>query len=176
MKTTKKMVIAAFMIAFCVLGANIKIMGTIAFDAMPAYLSALALGPVSGAIIGAVGHLLTAATSGFPLTLPVHLITCAAMALTMVVFHYVKKLACKKLPLIPSLVIAVIVGAIMNGPVSLLILSPLLTPTMGMLGIIALMPILTLVGGINAALAALIYKILPTSITGDKLKNEATKI
>ena len=169
MNSTKRLALAAIFVALCVIGANIKIMGSIAFDSFPAYLATLILGPAWGAGIGAVGHILTALTSGFPLSLPVHLITCGTMALTMVVFHYVKKLICKKFSLIPALVIAVIIGAIVNGPVSLLILSPLLIPMMGMPGIIALMPVLTIVGAINAALAAVIYKLLPNSITGDKL-------
>ena len=171
MKSINKLVLAAIFVALCVIGAYIKIMGSIAFDSMAAYLSALILGPTWGAAIAAVGHMITAATSGFPLTLPVHLATCLTMVLTMVVFFHVKKLACKKLSLVPSLVITVIAGALMNGPVCLLILSPLLVPIMGMPGIVAMMPVLTLVGGLNAAIAAIIYKLLPTSLTGDKLKS-----
>lgn len=166
--STKKLVWMALFIALSVVGANIKVMGSIAFDSLPAFVAALMLGPVWGAVTGALGHFLTALTSGFPLTLPVHLLTCLTMGLTMVAFYYAKKLAAKSLPLIASLVIAVIVGALMNGPVSLLILSPLLVPLMGTAGIFALLPTLTLVGGLNAALGAVVYWLLPTSITGDK--------
>ena len=175
MKSTKKLVVAAIFIALCVIGANIKIMGSIAFDSFPAYLATLILGPGWGAAISAIGHILTAVTSGFPLTLPVHLATCVVMALTMVVFYHVKKLVCKKLSLGPALVISVVAGALMNGPVCLFILSPLLSPMMGTAGIIAMMPVLTIVGGINAAIAALVYKLLPTSITGDKLGDRPGK-
>lgn len=170
MSTTKKLVTAAILVALCVVGANIKVLGSIAFDSLPAYLSALLLGPWWGAAIGAVGHILTAVTSGFPLTLPVHLVTCGTMALTMIVFYYVKKLACKKLPLWSGLVIAVIAGALLNGPASLFIMWPLLVPMLGEAGIWAMMPTLTIVGGINAALAAIVYRVLPVSITGDKLE------
>ncbi len=169
MNTTKKLVVTAILIALCVVGANIKIAGSVAFDSLPAFLAALILGPWWGAAIGAVGHLLTAITSGFPLTPLVHILTCLTMALTMVIFYFVKKMCCKKMSLVPALIIAVIVGALINGPVSLLILSPVLMGTLGMGGILGLMPILTLAGAINAAIAAVIYKLLPTSITGNKL-------
>lgn len=137
-------------------------------------IAALLLGPAWGALVGAVGHFLTALTSGFPLTLPVHLLTCVAMALTMAVFAWVKNWLAKKLNLNVALVLTVIAGALCNGPVCLVITAPLLLPMMGLAGMLALAPALTLVGGLNAALAALVFKLMPVSITGDKASSWAS--
>ena len=70
----------ALFIALAVVGANIKIMGSIAFDALPAFLAAMLLGGREGAVVGAAGHLLSSLFSGFPMTLPLHLIIAAEMA------------------------------------------------------------------------------------------------
>ena len=74
----------ALMAMFCALsavGAQIKIMGSIAFDSLPAFLAAMLLGGPEGAIVGAAGHLLSAGLAGFPYTLPMHLAIAAEMAL-----------------------------------------------------------------------------------------------
>ncbi len=102
----------SLLIALSYLGSLIKIQGTIALDALPAYYGALLLGPVPGAIIGVVGHLLTALTSGFPLTLPLHLVVALTMAITVGAFGYVAQRI--------NQFIAVGVGIILNGPGSTL--------------------------------------------------------
>ncbi len=55
---------------FCALsavGAQFKFFGSIALDALPAFLAAIILGGPAGAVVGAVGHLLSATLSGlFP--------------------------------------------------------------------------------------------------------------
>ncbi|MGL4607000.1 MAG: ECF transporter S component [Eubacteriaceae bacterium] len=161
--TTRKLVLLALFIALSFIGAQIKVFGSIAFDSLPAFLGTLLMGPIFGAIIGVLGHLLTALTSGFPMTLPVHLFIAFAMGLVMVAtwytFVWIKKVGNEILALIG----AVLVGAIFNGPVTLLICSPLLVPIMTWNGVIGLMFPLTLVGGINALIAAVIYKVLPKS-------------
>lgn len=160
---TKKLVLTSLFIALCFIGANIKIMGTIAFDSMPAFLAAIILGPVYGAIVGALGHFLTAFTSGFPLTLPVHLITMVMMALTMAVFAIVYKFFSRKNKII-GIILSIVVVVIINGPVSLLALSPLLLPIMGKAGIMALLPALSGVAALNVVIAMIVYKFLPRSL------------
>jgi len=78
-KKTLWIVLLAIFIALSAVGANIKIMGSIAFDSLPAFLAAMLIGGPEGAIVGAVGHLLSAMLAGFPLTLPMHLVIAAEM-------------------------------------------------------------------------------------------------
>ncbi|WP_369473051.1 hypothetical protein [Secundilactobacillus kimchicus] len=40
----KRLVLAAMFLALCVIGANLKMMGSIAFDSMPAFLGAILMG------------------------------------------------------------------------------------------------------------------------------------
>lgn len=112
---TKQMVTMAALIAMSYIGAQIKIQGSIAFDALPAFLAAIILSPVAGAIVGIFGHLVSALTSGFPMTLPVHLMIAAMMGVTCFAFGWVKSLSTSKL----NTVLAVVVGFLLNGPVSL---------------------------------------------------------
>ncbi len=100
----------SLLIALSYLGSLIKIQGTIALDALPAYYGALLLGPLPGAIIGFNGHILTALTSGFPMSLPLHLLIAMLMAITVGVFGYLGKRI--------NQVIAVIAAIVLNGPVS----------------------------------------------------------
>lgn len=82
----KKITLIALFIALSLIGAQIKLVYSIALDAMPAFLAAAVLGPIPGALVGFLGHMLTAVTSGFPFTLPIHLIIGASMAVVCWIF------------------------------------------------------------------------------------------
>jgi len=72
----------AILVALSGVGAFIKIpspTGTVALDSAPGYLAAVAFSPLEGGVVGALGHLISAATAGFPLGLPIHLIIAAEM-------------------------------------------------------------------------------------------------
>ncbi|MBP2018435.1 putative membrane protein [Symbiobacterium terraclitae] len=70
-----------FLLALSLLGSYIKLGPTsIAFDAMSGFVAALLMGPAAGALICGLGHAAAAAVTGFPLTLPFHAATAAAMA------------------------------------------------------------------------------------------------
>ncbi len=56
-KTTVNLVMVALFCALSAVGANIKIMGSIAFDSLPAFLAAILMGPAAGAIVGALGSI-----------------------------------------------------------------------------------------------------------------------
>lgn len=77
---TQTLCILALLCALSAVGARFPIYGSVALDALPAFLAALLLGGMEGAAVGAAGHLLTATLSGFPLTLPLHLVIAAEMA------------------------------------------------------------------------------------------------
>lgn len=161
----KKIVLTALFIALSFIGANIKVMGSIAFDSMPGFLGALLLGPTYGAFIGAIGHFLTAMLSGFPLSFPIHVVIMIDMAAAMAAFAIAySKVAKDKTFSLRGIIVSGVLGVIINGPISLLILTPLLLPMIGLAGIIAYLPILTGVGALNIALASIVYKLLPKQI------------
>ncbi|PLT35936.1 ECF transporter S component [Bacillus sp. V5-8f] len=61
---------SAMFIALSAVGAFIKIpsmIGSIALDSFPALLGAVFLGPVTGAVIGGAGHIISALAGGMPL-------------------------------------------------------------------------------------------------------------
>lgn len=82
MRTVDTLTRLAILIALSAVGASLKVpalTGTPSLDSAPGYFAALALGAGQGAVVAAVGHLLTALTAGFPLTVPIHLMIAAGM-------------------------------------------------------------------------------------------------
>ena len=78
----------ALLVALTVIGAAIKvpaIIGSVALDAFPALLAAAIMGGPAGAIVGALGHLLSALISGMPMG-PFHFIVAAEMAILAFLF------------------------------------------------------------------------------------------
>ncbi|MDQ0273232.1 ECF transporter S component [Cytobacillus purgationiresistens] len=79
---------AGVLVALTVIGAAIKIpaiIGSVALDAFPALLGAAILGGPAGAIVGGMGHLLSALMGGMPLG-PFHLLVAAEMAILAFIF------------------------------------------------------------------------------------------
>lgn len=138
MKTnSRQLVFMALLIALSFIGAQLKIFGSIAFDSLPAFLGTLLLGPLPGAIIASLGHLLTALSSGFPMTLPVHLVIALGMGLTMVATWYTFKFVEKISNDIIGLIVAVGVASLCNGPVILMFCAPSSFPSL--LGLVSLL-------------------------------------
>ncbi len=110
--TVTKLTCSGILIALSYVGSllGLIIPGSLAFDSMPAFFGAMILGPIYGAAIGGVGHLLTALINSFPLTLPLHLFIGVQMALIVGVFAWVYQREKK--------VIAGVLATILNGPVS----------------------------------------------------------
>lgn len=152
--TTVKMVYCAMLIALSAVGALIKIQGSIAFDSMPGFFAALFLGPWAGALVAGVGHFLTALTSGFPLTLPMHLIVAVEMALFAFIFAWVYRKS--------NGIVASIVATILNGPVAALIAIPtsiaLGLPFNGWPLFYFIITPLTIASAANVILAYIVYK------------------
>ncbi len=110
----------AILIALSVVGALIKIpspTGTVALDAVPAYFAALAFHPLEGGIIGAIGHIITAMTTGFPLGVPLHLLVAAEMVVFVWVFGYLARRV--------NVIVAAVVAVILNGFVGALLTIPI---------------------------------------------------
>lgn len=150
----KRIAVMAIFLALSAVGAMIKIpspVGTIGLDSAPGYFVAIAFGPLEGAIVIALGHMLTSAVVGFPLTIPLHLAIAVLMALWAMIYHMVNK----KIGLIAAMIAAII----LNGVLSSFIMYPL----GGLAAVLGVMPFLIVGSAINVILSGLAYKALRNS-------------
>ena len=144
----KNLTLCAMFIALSVAGAFIKPFGnSIAFDSLPAFLAASIMGPVFGVIVGFLGHIISAALSGFALTLPIHLIIAVEMALVMAAYGFLVKKT--------GIVFAGIIAVLLNGVAATAVF--ILVPGMGINFFLAMVGPLTLIAAINVVLAVLIH-------------------
>ncbi|KKM10258.1 alpha-ribazole transporter [Clostridiales bacterium PH28_bin88] len=136
-------------VALAVVGALLKIpspTGTVALDSAAGYFSAVAFGILPGGAIAALGHLASAATAGFPLTLPIHLLIALQMAVFAASFGYLAR----KL----NLPVAIVAASLLNG-----VLAPLsMVPLFGMAFFTAMVVPLMVGSAVNVALAAGVFK------------------
>lgn len=153
---TKKFALTALFIALSFVGSNLKILGTIAFDSLPAFLGSLVLGPFYGVLIGFVGHFFTAFLSAFPFGIVIHLVIAVGMAITMLGFGFCYKLIKNRLPMPAVYITTGAVGVALNGPFSLALLIPL----MGLPAVLGLLLVLTLASAANVIIALVIHKAL----------------
>ena len=152
--TPKRIARMAIFIAISAVGSMIKVpspTGTVALDASIAYFSAIAFGWREGSIVAALGHMLTALTTGFPLSFPLHLFIAVQMAVWVSLFE----IAAKKIHMWAGILIAVI----LNGPVS----SFLVVPVGGFGLMAALILPLTIGSAINVFVAVTAYLIINKS-------------
>jgi uncharacterized membrane protein len=152
----RKIVLLSMFIALCFIGSVIKMpspTGTVAFDSMPAFLAASLLGPFPGAVIGLLGHLMTAASAGFPLTLPIHLLIGFQMAVICWIYGLLFRNVNRYL--------AVVIATLLNGVASPAML--MLLPGFGM-GFFAAMVLPLTVGSlINIVVAFMVHLALEKS-------------
>jgi uncharacterized membrane protein len=145
---TKKMVLSGLFIAMSVIGSLIKVQGSIAFDSMPGFLAALLIGPIEGFMVAALGHMASAWSSGFGLSLPIHLIIALEMGVISLIFGIVYK----KINWITAIILAIF----LNGVISPLTLVPLFG--WGFFG--AIVWILLSAAAANVILAYMVYKLI----------------
>lgn len=160
--TTREMVLSGLMIAIAVILSMplFKIMGSIGLDAMPAFFSAATISPMMGGFVGAIAHMISAAFTGFPFSLPVHLAVALVMFLTCFLYGYTRAKFNRYL--------AVIVGIVMNGPVNLFV-AAMLSKALGMefagmMMFTILIGPLTLAASVNVIVAEVL-----TSLIGDRV-------
>lgn len=118
--STKTVARVGIFIALSVVGAFLKIpspTGTVAFDSAPGYFAAAAFGGGQAALIISIGHLVSSALVGFPLSLPVHFLIAAQMALFAWLFGYLLRKV--------NAYAAVILTGLANGVLAPLSLVPL---------------------------------------------------
>ncbi|MDS1030837.1 ECF transporter S component [Bacillota bacterium LX-D] len=146
---TKKLVRMGIFTALCVVGAFLKIpspTGTVSFDSAPGFFAAALLGGKEGALITALGHLISSGLTGFPLTLPIHLLIALQMAICAFLFAFLLKKA--------NAFIAIITTIIANG-----VIAPLtLVPIYGMGFFVGMVLPLVIGSAANIIIAYLIYK------------------
>ena len=110
----------ALLIALCAIGGQIHFgVYSIGFDSSPAFVGALMLGPVAGAVLGALGHIATAASTGFPLSVPIHVAIAIIMAGTGASIGYITKRMTSSF----SSVVSGIVGYIINVGIGLAVIA-----------------------------------------------------
>ena len=146
----KRIVLLSMFIALCFIGSVIKMpspTGTVAFDSMPAFLSASLLGPGPGAVIGLLGHLMTASSAGFPLTLPIHLL----IGFQMAAICWIYGLLFRKV----NRYVAVLIGTILNGVGAPAML--MLMPGFGMAFFAAMVLPLSVASFINVIVAFMVH-------------------
>ncbi len=144
----------AIFVALSAVGALIKIpspTGTVALDSCPGYFSAISLGWQEGGIVAAVGHVFTAATTGFPLSVPIHILVAVEMAIFAAAFWWVNK----GFGIVP----AVIAGTLLNGVVAAFAMAPI-----GGMGLaLGLLVPLTVGSAINIIIAAAVHEVVKRS-------------
>ncbi len=148
--SARRLAIMAVFIALSAVGALIKIpspVGTVALDAAPGFFVAIGFGGWMGAVVAAVGHLLTAGVTGFPLTLPLHLAIAAGMAACAWVFGWLGRKGTA------GLVAGFVLAVIINSPVLALIM----LPVGGWPLYLATLPSLAIGAVLNLAIATVAY-------------------
>ncbi|HXL04966.1 MAG TPA: ECF transporter S component [Bacillota bacterium] len=152
--TPKRVARMAIFVALSAVGALIKIpspTGTVALDSCPGYFSAIAFGWLEGGIVAAIGHIFTAATTGFPLSVPVHILIAAEMAVFAAAFWWINKKA--------GIVPAIIAATLLNGIVA----SFLMVPIGGMGLALGLLVPLLVGSAVNVIIAGVAYVIVKRS-------------
>lgn len=155
----KQLTLVSLMIALSVLGGYFKIFGSIALDTAPAILGTILLSPTYGIVLAFLGHMSSALLSGFPLSLPIHLIIGVMMSLTLFVFGKVRGKRTNK----KTMIMSDIVLFIFNVFVAQIPLIPILC--FGVLSTL-LVP-LSLATVINIVAAEVIYYALPDRLIMD---------
>ncbi|MBR0598236.1 ECF transporter S component [Sinanaerobacter chloroacetimidivorans] len=148
--TVKRISIMAIFIALSAVGAMIKIpspIGSIGLDSCPGYFCALAFGSAEGAIIIAIGHLLSAAVVGFPLTIPIHLAVAVCMGILAVIFRLIGRKGTA------GLVVSVVAIALLNSFGVGLLLLPLGGWGLYLANIVSLL----VAAAVNTIIAAIAY-------------------
>lgn len=161
MNKTKTLVLTALFAALAVIGSFIKIPippGTPALDAAPAFVSMAFLPAPFAAAAGAIGHIATSFTAGFPLTLPIHILIAAEMAIVVGVGAYLFKKGKKAL--------AWVWVAISNGVLAPLPFYWIISPAV----YVAVAPGLLMATGINVVVACIVLPFLQKKLAQSGIK------
>ncbi|TDO92161.1 alpha-ribazole transporter [Halanaerobium saccharolyticum] len=150
---TSLLVKIAMLVSLSVVGSYIKFpgpVGSIALDSLPGYLGVIIIGGPAGALVLALGHLLSALNSGFVLG-AIHFLIALIMGICGLIFsNLIKK----------NIYLAVAVTTFVNGVVS----AAVLIPFFGMPFFYGTVPVLTTASFVNILLAVIIAKYLKDKV------------
>lgn len=149
----KQLTLVSLMIALSVLGGHFKLFGSIALDTAPAILGTILLSPTHGILLAFLGHMSSALLSGFPLSLPIHIIIGAMMSLTLFAFGKVRARKTDK----KAIIISDVVLFVFNVFVAQI---PLI-PVLGFGVLSALLVPLAIATVLNIVAAEFVYYALP---------------
>jgi uncharacterized membrane protein len=155
--TARQLALMAIFIALSAVGSVVKIpspLGSVGLDSAPGFFAAVGFGGWVGFVVIAVGHLLTSAIVGFPLTLPIHAVIALGMGGCALVFRWLGR---RSNP--AWLVLAIVVVALLNSVVLGLIVLPL----GGWAMYLAAVPSLLLGAVVNLVIAGVAYRTVRTS-------------
>lgn len=142
----KRISFLALFVALSVVGGMLKIpspVGSIAFDSFPALIAAVWLGRNSGAIVGVVGHLMSALLGGFILG-PFHFMIAIGMGIVIWIFGNLYK---SFQPIIPNTFFVIANGFILPLPFIFIMSFPFF---------LSILPSLVIATIINLVLASLL--------------------
>jgi len=148
--SARKLAIMAIFIALSAVGSFIKIpspLGSIGLDSAPGFFAAIGFGGWVGFIVIAVGHLLSSAIVGFPLTLPIHIVVALAMGGCALAFRWLGRKGQI------WLVVSVVVTSILNS----FVLGLVVVPIGGWGMYAAATPSLLVAAVVNLVIAAVAY-------------------
>lgn len=154
-KKLRLLILTALIAAICVIGSFIKIpvgvIATAALDSAPALISAVFLPPVFAGAAGALGHIATGLTSGFPLGV-FHLIIAVEMFLIVSAFAWLHQQG--------KSIIKWVFVIIANGIISPLPFYFLISPEF----YIASLPSLLIATIVNVVIAIVVMPVLKTVV------------
>jgi uncharacterized membrane protein len=153
----KSLITIAIFTAASAVGGFIKLpagVGSVALDSVFGFFCAGFYSPLIGGIVGALGHLASAATAGFPLG-PVHFIVAAQMFVWCWLFGFIVR----KINKLWGLALASVIAIALNGVLSPLMLVPISPPEMRSM-LVGLIGFLVVAAAINIVLAAIAIRVL----------------
>ncbi|MEG0283899.1 MAG: ECF transporter S component [Erysipelotrichales bacterium] len=117
---TKDIVIMGALIAISAVLSMIKIsaLGSVALDALPAFLALYLFRDNKGVVVAFFGHIFSSAIAGFPLSLPVHILLAVIMGLIVFIGKIVLNNLDKHMNTFVAEVIVAIIMFILNAFVS----------------------------------------------------------
>jgi len=154
--TTRRLTYFALFIALSAVLANVKFMGSIALDSLPAFFAAVFMGPIAGGFIGLLGHLISAMLSGFPLTWPIHTVIAALMFISVYIFGRIYPHVNQAI----SFIVGVFFNAVLSTFISVWVMGLMNGTGFNMALVKMLMPTLLIASSISVALAVMLIELL----------------